>query len=121
MLPGTALAMSWQATTSEPISLIGGYCIAPSPSGQAKGCAASKTATGTYLKALLAGSTDAQPPSRAQIDANFAYWSPAAVVAVTSRGSRLAQFLTRILGPPAVQAGSVLAWHARHGSLRLRQ
>jgi hypothetical protein len=112
--------MGWQATTAEPISLIGGYCIAPSPSGQAQACAASQTATGTYLDALMAGSTHVKPPTRARIAADFGYLRPAAVVAVTSRGSRLAQFLTRILGPPAVQAGSVLAWPARHGPLRLQ-
>jgi hypothetical protein len=121
LIPGDpAQAMAWQADTGEPISLIGGYCIAPSPSGQAQACAASQTATGKYLDALAAGPMQVKPPSRARIAANFTYWRPAAVVAVTSRGSPLAQFLTRILGPPAVQAGSVLAWHARHGPLRLQ-
>ncbi|HEY3958532.1 MAG TPA: hypothetical protein VGM53_34655 [Streptosporangiaceae bacterium] len=120
MLPANSEAMGWQAATGQPISLIGGYCIAPTPSGQARGCATAKTATGKYLAALQAGAAQAKAPTRARIAADFGYWRPAAVVAVTRRGSRLAGFLTRILGPPAVEAGRVLGWHVRHGPLRLQ-
>jgi hypothetical protein len=35
---------------------------------------------------------------------------PAPVVAVTSQGSPLGQFLTGLLGRPAFQVGSVVVW-----------
>lgn len=113
VVPGPVQAIRWQADTGEPISLIGGNCIAPSPAGRAEGCAAGKTATGEYLNALWEGS-GARPPSRARISADFAYWRPAAVMAVTSSNSRLGRFLAALLGPPAVRAGGVLAWR-QHG------
>jgi hypothetical protein len=50
------------------------------------------------------------PRSRAQIRADLATWKPAAVVAVTSRDSRLGRYLSELFGPRAVQSGSVLGW-----------
>jgi hypothetical protein len=44
------------------------------------------------------------------VRAEMSYWRPAAVVAVTSEGSRLAVFLTSLLGRRAHRSGSVLAW-----------
>jgi hypothetical protein len=41
---------------------------------------------------------------------DLAAWRPAAVVAVTAAGSPLASYLVRLLGPPTVQSGTVLAW-----------
>jgi hypothetical protein len=40
----------------------------------------------------------------------MAGWHPAAVVAVTAASSPLAAYLVRLLGPPTVQSGIVLAW-----------
>jgi hypothetical protein len=37
-------------------------------------------------------------------------WKVSAVVAVATPGSRLARYLTAILGPPAVVTGDVMAW-----------
>ena len=37
-------------------------------------------------------------------------WRVSAVVAVARLGSRLGQYLTGLLGPPAVVVGDVLAW-----------
>ena len=37
-------------------------------------------------------------------------WRVSAVVAVAKPNSRLGQYLTVLLGPPAVVAGDVLAW-----------
>ncbi len=109
VVPGPAEAMRWQADTGEPVSLIGGYCVAPGPTGQAEDCATGKRATGEYLSALEEGSA-ARRPSRAQVGLDLAYWRPAAVVAVTTRNSRLGRFLVSLFGPPTVRAGSVLGW-----------
>ncbi|HEX4060822.1 MAG TPA: hypothetical protein VHY58_07340 [Streptosporangiaceae bacterium] len=109
-------ALRWQAASGEPGALVGGYCVAPSSTGQAEDCATGDAPTSAYLNALWNGSAAAQAPSRAQISTDLAYWRPAAIVAVTSLGSPLGQALTRLFGPPTVQSGDVVAWQR----LRLR-
>ena len=42
--------------------------------------------------------------------AQIAAWHATAVVAVTLSHSRLANYLTNLLGPPTVVAGDVMAW-----------
>ena len=44
------------------------------------------------------------------VPAALAYWHPAAVVADTSPGTPLGQFLTKLLGHPAIRDGQLLAW-----------
>jgi hypothetical protein len=103
--------MRWQADTGVPGSVIGGYCIAPAPgTGKAKLCATSRKPTAGYLNDLWHGNTRAVAPSTAQLRSDVAYWRPAAIVAVTTRDSRLARYLSNVFGPPAVQDRSVLAW-----------
>jgi hypothetical protein len=106
-------ALGWQADTGDPGSLIGGWFMGPNQSGQATveyfGPHRLTTAV-ENLDALWSGKSRSVGLSRGQLDADLAYWRPAAVVAVSSRGSRLAQLLTSLLGRPDVQAGGVLAW-----------
>ncbi len=103
--------MRWQADTGVPGSLIGGYCIAPTPvTGKAELCATGRKPTARYLNDLWLGKTGAVAPSTAQLRSDVAYWRPAAIVAVTSRDSRLGRYLSNVFGPPAVADGSVLAW-----------
>ena len=42
--------------------------------------------------------------------AQIAAWKVSAVVAVTTRSSVLARYLTALLGPPSEVTGNVLAW-----------
>jgi hypothetical protein len=106
-----ATVMRWQADTGVPGSVIGGYCIAPTPgTGQAELCGSGRKPTADYLNDLWLGKPGAVAPSMAQLRADLRYWRPAAIVAVTSRGSRLGQYLSNVFGPPALQDGSVLAW-----------
>jgi hypothetical protein len=106
-----ATVMRWQADTGVPGSVIGGYCIAPAPgTGKAKLCATSRKPTAGYLNNLWQGNTRAAAPSTARLRSDVAYWRLAAIVAVTSRDSRLGRYLSNVFGPPAVQDGSVLAW-----------
>jgi hypothetical protein len=106
-----ATVMRWQADTGVPGSVIGGYCIAPTPgTGQAALCGTGRKPTADYLNDLWLGKPGAVAPSMAQLRADLRYWRPAAIVAVTSRGSRLGRYLSNVFGPPTLQDGSVLAW-----------
>jgi len=129
-------AMRWQADTGQPGSMVGGYFIGPGAGGQAYiggtgvnpvawyldqlwasglsgGSQFAAAALGAGLPVELPGGGPApvgQAPSPAQVRAALAAWHPAAVVAVTAAGSPLAAYLVHLLGPPAVQSGTVLAW-----------
>ena len=118
--------MRWQADTGVPGSVIGGYCIAPTPgTGQAELCGSGRKPTADYLNDLWLGKPGAVAPSIARLRSDLRYWRPAAIVAVTSRDSRLGRYLSNVFGRPALQDGSVLAWRPvplpraignRHGS-----
>ena len=107
----TPQALRWQADTGQPGSLIGGWFIGPDATGHAalSGGSQAKRA-GKHLNSLLTPTSRLSAPSPAQVRADLAAWRPAAVVAVTQPSSRLARMLTRLLGPPTVRAGQVLAW-----------
>jgi hypothetical protein len=108
---GIPQPLRWQAETAEPASIIGGDFIAPH--GLRRSSRAGRegqTATTKYLDALWEGSTDAQAPSRSQVNADLARWKPAAVIADTSLNSRLGRYLAHVFGHPTYQAGHVLAW-----------
>jgi hypothetical protein len=106
-----ATVMRWQADTGVPGSVIGGYCIAPTPgTGKAELCGSGRKPTTGYLNDLWLGQPGAVAPSTAQLRSDLRYWRPAAIVAVTSRDSRLGRYLANVFGPPALQDGSVLAW-----------
>jgi hypothetical protein len=101
-------AMRWQADTGEPGSLIGGYILQPSPSGQAVFSIGPTQYAADNLDALWSGRTRIGDP--ALVRSALAYWRPAAVVAVTHEGTLLGQLLTGLLGPPTFHVGTVLAW-----------
>jgi hypothetical protein len=106
-----ATVMRWQADTGVPGSVIGGYCIAPTPgTGQAKLCGSGRKPTAAYLNHLWLGKPGAVAPSMAQLRSDLRYWRPAAIVAVTSRDSQLGRYLSNVFGPPTLRDGSVLAW-----------
>jgi len=117
--------LRWQADTGVPTSMFGGYFMGPRKDGQAETDGAGLPAAGLYLNrlweqsnggaaaaaALAAAKRPGSPtPTEAQLRAQLTAWHPAAVVAVTSEGSVLGHYLTRLLGPPAVSAGGVLGW-----------
>jgi hypothetical protein len=103
--------MRWQADTGDPASMIGGYFIGPGKSGQQEiYIPGPATTAAQYLDDLWKGPPPSDPLSPGLIRADIAYWRPAAVVAVTSQGSRLARYLAGLFGPPAFAVGGVLAW-----------
>jgi hypothetical protein len=108
-----AQTLRWQADTGQPRSLIGGWFIGPNSTGYAAVEYFGPpriTTFALYLDELWAGSPPSSGPSRRQIRADLAYLRPAAVVAVTSRGSALGRFLTGLFGEPSFQVKEVLAW-----------
>ena len=108
--------LRWQADTGEPGSLIGGWFVGPNQKGQATveffGPPRVRKEF-LYLDQLWAGSADARPPANWKVRADLAYLRPAAVVAVTSRGSALGHYLAGLFGPPTFGVGQVLAWGMR--------
>jgi hypothetical protein len=114
-----ALAMDWQAMADEPISLVGGYCIAPDPSGKAVPCDTHKALSPDQRITLIR--TSARPkrghfgPSPTEMAGAIAAWRPAAVVTDSGGRSSLGRYLTRFFGPPTVRHGMVLGWRLRDG------
>jgi hypothetical protein len=111
--------MDWQATTARPGSIIGGYCLAPTPSGRAGYC--DHLGTRKNLRVIheldnLYVGTSTHLPYRRQFRMALAHWHAAAVVAVATSGSLLGRFLIRSLGRPTVQVGRVLGWRLRRRS-----
>ena len=130
------VTMRWCAETGQPDSVVGGYFIGPGAAGQAYIGGNGVSPVSWYLDqlwasglpgtspfavaALGAGLPVAIPgggpaptgkaPRIAQVRAALAGWHPAAIVAVTAASSPLAAYLVKLLGPPTVQSGIVLAW-----------
>ena len=112
--------LRWAADTGDPASMIGGYFIGPNRHGQqAIYIPGPATSAAQYLDPLWDGPPPSDPLPPGLIRADVAYWRPAAVVAVTGRGSRLGRYLTGLLGPPAFAVSNVLAWRLPDGQ-RLR-
>jgi hypothetical protein len=103
-------SLRWQAETGEPASLIGGYFLGPGPTGQATFGLGPTQPAAHYLNWLWGDRHAVSAWSPRLIRSALASWRPAAVVAVTSQGSPLDQFLTLLLGRPAFQVGSVVVW-----------
>jgi hypothetical protein len=77
--------------------------------------------TGGLPRGLAAGAPpDARPGASGYVPVKFVSntkmreqiraWRVSAVVAVTKPGTRLARYLTTLLGTPAVVTGDVMAW-----------
>jgi hypothetical protein len=103
-------ALRWQADTGDPALLVGGYFVGPAWNGLAYIDGNGVAVTAQYLDELWSGGPVPQAPPRSQVEADLRTWHPAAVVAVTSPGSRLARYLEGLFGRPTVRSGSVLAW-----------
>jgi hypothetical protein len=123
LIPDLRLGMRWQAETGVPRSMVGGGAtIEPAANGQATSYVDQRRPTAYYLEGLYLGLPGGNAPSRAQLRADFAYWHPAAIVAVTTRNTRLGRYLTTEFGPPTIIVGDMLAWrrpvlHAPPGKL----
>ena len=120
--------LRWQADTGQPSSLVGGYYMGPTWSGQAATDGNGLSSEAMYLNQLWAQSSHVPVatvatlpvngiyPSALQMRAQLRGWKVSAVVAVTTPASPLGRYLTGLLGPPAEQAGRVLGWRVTPAS-----
>jgi len=121
--------LRWQADTGQPGSLVGGYFIGPAWNGRSYIDGSGTTPAGRFLNAIWACSPAELPTTlKAQVPAGTCQatnvkgvspakmrdqikaWRVSAVVAVTTPGSLLAQYLTSLLGPSSVVSGDLIAW-----------
>jgi len=104
--------LRWQADTGQPDSMIGGYFLGPSPTGQGVfyfGVHSPQTDVARYLAKLWQG-RHPPSPSDAELRAVLGSWRTAAIVVVTSPQSPVARVLTRLFGRPTFHIGKVLSW-----------
>jgi hypothetical protein len=111
----TALTMEWQATTDEPISVVGGYCVAPAANGKATQCDNQAMETPpertTQLQAVWLAYRQGRPgPSLRAFSAALLEWHPAALVVTPQSRLALAHYVQRYLGPATVQRGRTRGW-----------
>ena len=113
--------MRWQAVTGLPADMAAGYFIGPVAGGQAYIGAYGPSATEAYLDHLWveSGTGPVDPAGvvaspTAPTPQEAADWLAQSgltdVVAVTGMGSPLANYLSRLLGPPATESGNVIGW-----------
>jgi hypothetical protein len=121
--PGNGLpdqVMRWQADTGWPQSIIGGYFIGPSATGQASfyfSHPSPETAVASYLNKLWRGQHPPSPPGKA-FQAAFDYWRPAAIVVVAGQQSPAVRVLTQLFGRPTFHIGQVFSWRLANWRLR---
>lgn len=109
-----ANTMGWQAITGTPISIVGGYCIAPTRHGHAAECEDANVWSGQEKAAAMGFGRLQDVPSRGGPSTKIAIealrqWHPAAVICDNGY-TRLSRFLTRMLGPPTIHADGVYGW-----------
>jgi hypothetical protein len=117
--------LRWQADTGQPASVVGGYYMGPTWSGQAATDGNGLSSEAMYLNQLWAESAGVSVamvatlpvnqiyPDAAQMRAQFRGWGVSAIVAVTSLHSSFGRYLTGLLGQPTARAGRVLGWLLR--------
>lgn len=118
----------WQAVTSAPFSIVGGYCITRAPNGHATECGSREVATKNQLttaRLLRLVSLGHRPsgPKDSTIMSAIDTWRPAAVV-MTAGNTALQRYLISVFGPPAVRSDGVLGWRlggTSQGSVRAVQ
>lgn len=112
------LTMSWQAETNVPISIIGGYCIAPNRHGKARECQDASVWTlrektvANYLTRLTEKPPRGMGPRLTSAATAIRQWRAAAILCVNGP-PRLVQYLIRLLGSPTASRGGVLGWRLR--------
>ncbi len=126
--------LRWQAVSGVPGALVGGYFMGPAWDGHVYIDGNGTPPAGLFLDQLWKASAPSLPavlgaeapanasptssgtyvpvkaPTAKQMKAQLKAWNPAAVVAVATPRSVLAQYLTTLLGRPAATSGDVIAW-----------
>jgi hypothetical protein len=119
--------LRWQADTGQPGSMVGGYYMGPTWSGQSATDGNGLSSEAMYLNQLWAQSArvsvatvatlpaNAIYPDAPQMRAQFRGWKISAVVAVTPLSSAFGRYLTGLLGQPDERSGQVLGWRLGAG------
>ena len=121
-----ALAMEWQAVTGEPISLVGGYCVAPAPNRRATLCDTeamldpAQRTTLLRFNWLATGKPRYRGPSSRTANLALSAWQANVVITVSSPHSMVVPYLIRLLGPATARQGDVFAWRLSPHRLRHR-
>jgi hypothetical protein len=132
--------LRWQAGTGQPGSLVGGYFIGPAWNGRSYIDGSGTPPVGRFLNLVWACSPSGLPtvlksgvpPGACQtasvkdvtvgkVRDQIKAWRVSAVVAITTPGSLLAQYLTSLLGRPAVTTGDVIAWRTDSSGARIHR
>jgi hypothetical protein len=129
--------LRWQADTGQPDAMVGGYFMGPAWNGHAYIDGNGTAPAGLYLNQLwrmsatsIPTALSAQLPPQGAVDsgtyvglkavtdtqmlAQLKAWQAAAVVAVTTPRSPLAQYLEVVLGQPSLVVGDIMAWRSYH-------
>jgi hypothetical protein len=112
----SAQTLDWQATTGGlPGTVIGGYCIARLPTGNAGACGdiGDEPVLDRLVKLYLG--IRVKVPTLPEMRAALAAWAPKAIVALTAGGSRFGRFMIRLFGSPDARIARVLAWRLSAG------
>jgi hypothetical protein len=107
--------MLWQAEANEPVSITGGYCIAPDKAGDATKCSTPPMFTSQQRTVVtrtdwLAYVPGEHPPSPDTMATALRAWHPAAVVVTLGTYRRLTNFMLTFFGPPDARSHGVLGW-----------
>jgi hypothetical protein len=111
-----SVTMEWQARTNEPISIVGGYCVAPGPAGKATQCNNMALETWAQQKARfrIGGIASAPPigkgPAFSTFELALRQWQVAAVVMPPGFNTKLRSYLVRFFGKPTAGKDGMYGW-----------
>jgi hypothetical protein len=131
--PSETLALRWVADSGEPSAMTGGYFVGPGIDGRARlGPQVLRRvpeyldylwAKGVPASSLYAGEAEIAvgewtsvrhhgwvPPRGPVTLAEMASWRPQVIVADAKASSPLGKFLIKLLGPPSLGVGDLIAW-----------
>ncbi len=109
-----ALTMELQAISDENISVVGGYCIAPDPTGHAAPCETKQLLRPdqqtTQLRMTKLAAGQHVYPSTMTMALAMGAWRPSAIITTVGGKSLLGRYLLHFFGPPTAHHGAVLGW-----------
>jgi hypothetical protein len=110
-------AMRWYADTGDPGSMIGGYFIGPGTKKQAAFYFETddiQTQVARRLNRVWSGINTYDPPNPVVRSIVVNSWHTAAIVVVSTPGTRIITLLTQIFGAPTHHLGTVYSWKLLH-------
>jgi hypothetical protein len=115
-----SLTMEWQATTNAPISIVGGYCVAPNRAGKATQCNISALETPQQQTVrfrtwwIARTHLDRPGPAFNTFEMALRQWKAAAVVIPPGYNAKLTNYMIAFFGPPTVQKDGMYGWRLNY-------